>query len=108
MMFAARPPFLIVRWRRAVGRTCSRMSARAWAKISTASSALRPSHGFMAACAVFPKNSTSIAAIDVEFFGKTAHAAMNPWLGRSALDAVEIFAHALALMREHVLPPPRL
>jgi aminobenzoyl-glutamate utilization protein B len=50
----------------------------------------------------------AIAAVDVEFFGKTAHAAMNPWLGRSALDAVEIFDHALALMREHVLPTARL
>jgi aminobenzoyl-glutamate utilization protein B len=50
----------------------------------------------------------AITALDVEFFGKTAHAAMNPWLGRSALDAVEIFDHALALMREHVLPTARL
>jgi len=50
----------------------------------------------------------AIAALDVEFFGKTAHAAMNPWLGRSALDAVEILDHALALMREHVLPTARL
>ncbi|MFI5121163.1 MAG: amidohydrolase, partial [Thermoanaerobaculia bacterium] len=32
----------------------------------------------------------AITAVDVEFFGKTAHAAMNPWLGRSALDAVEL------------------
>jgi aminobenzoyl-glutamate utilization protein B len=50
----------------------------------------------------------AITALDVEFFGKTAHAAMNPWLGRSALDALEIFDHALALMREHVLPTARL
>jgi aminobenzoyl-glutamate utilization protein B len=50
----------------------------------------------------------AIAAIDVEFFGKTAHAAMNPWLGRSAVDALEVFEHALALMREHVLPTARL
>ncbi|MFI5121179.1 MAG: amidohydrolase, partial [Thermoanaerobaculia bacterium] len=50
----------------------------------------------------------AITAVDVEFFGKTAHAAMNPWLGRSALDALEIFDHALALMREHVLPTARL
>ncbi len=50
----------------------------------------------------------AITAVDVEFFGKTAHAAMNPWLGRSALDAVELFDHALALMREHVLPTARL
>jgi aminobenzoyl-glutamate utilization protein B len=50
----------------------------------------------------------AITAVDVEFFGKTAHAAMNPWLGRSALDAVDVFDHALALMREHVLPTARL
>ena len=50
----------------------------------------------------------AISALDVEFFGKTAHAAANPWLGRSALDAVEISDHALALMREHVLPTARL
>ena len=50
----------------------------------------------------------AITALDAEFFGKTAHAAMNPWLGRSALDAVEVFDHALALMREHVLPTARL
>src|SRR5512138_1172941 len=28
----------------------------------------------------------AISAMDVEFFGKTAHAAANPWQGRSALD----------------------
>ena len=50
----------------------------------------------------------AITAVDVEFFGKTAHAAANPWLGRSALDALELFDHALALMREHVLPTARL
>ena len=50
----------------------------------------------------------AITAIDVEFFGKTAHAAASPWLGRSALDAVEVFDHAIALMREHVLPTARL
>ncbi len=50
----------------------------------------------------------AITAIDVEFFGKTAHAAANPWLGRSALDAVELFDHALALMREHILPTARI
>jgi aminobenzoyl-glutamate utilization protein B len=50
----------------------------------------------------------AITAIDVEFFGKTAHAAASPWLGRSALDAVELFDHAIALMREHVLPTARM
>jgi len=50
----------------------------------------------------------AITGIDVEFFGKTAHAAGSPWLGRSALDALELFDHAVSLMREHVLPTARL
>ncbi len=50
----------------------------------------------------------AITAVDVEFFGKTAHAAANPWMGRSSVDAVEVFEHAMSLMREHVLPTARL
>ncbi|HEU4382997.1 MAG TPA: amidohydrolase [Anaeromyxobacteraceae bacterium] len=50
----------------------------------------------------------ALGALDVEFFGKTAHAAANPWLGRGALDAVELLDHALALMREHVRPTARM
>jgi aminobenzoyl-glutamate utilization protein B len=50
----------------------------------------------------------AITALDVEFFGRTAHAAANPWLGRSSLDALEVFEHAMSLMREHVLPTARL
>jgi aminobenzoyl-glutamate utilization protein B len=61
-----------------------------------------------AANLVNTKPRLAITAIDVEFFGKTAHAAANPWLGRSALDAVELFDHALALMREHILPTARI
>src|SRR5216683_239610 len=40
----------------------------------------------------------ALSASDVEFFGKTAHAAASPWLGRSALDAMELFEHAMSLM----------
>ena len=47
-------------------------------------------------------------AVDVEFFGKTAHAASSPWLGRSALDALVLFDHAMALMREHIKPTARI
>jgi aminobenzoyl-glutamate utilization protein B len=57
---------------------------------------------------VYSGRRLAITVIDVEFFGKTAHAAANPWLGRSALDAVEVFEHAMSLMREHVLPTARL
>ena len=50
----------------------------------------------------------ALTASGVEFFGKTAHAASSPWLGRSALDAMELFEHAMALMREHLLPTARV
>ncbi len=44
----------------------------------------------------------------VEFRGRTAHAAYDPWNGRSALDGVELFTHAINLMREHVRPTVRI
>jgi aminobenzoyl-glutamate utilization protein B len=44
----------------------------------------------------------------VEFHGKAAHAAFDPWNGRSALDGLEIFTHALNMMREHVRPTVRM
>lgn len=46
--------------------------------------------------------------VTVEFFGKAAHSAADPWKGRSALDAVEVLTHAVNLMREHVKPTARL
>ena len=46
--------------------------------------------------------------MNVEFFGKSAHAAASPWLGRSALDALVLFDHAMALMREHIKPTARI
>jgi aminobenzoyl-glutamate utilization protein B len=44
----------------------------------------------------------------VEFFGRAAHAAGDPWKGRSALDAVEMMIHGANLMREHVKPTARV
>jgi len=44
----------------------------------------------------------------VEFFGKSAHGAVNPWEGRSALDAVELMNYGVNLMREHVEPTTRM
>ncbi|MFW5947714.1 MAG: amidohydrolase [Gemmatimonadota bacterium] len=44
----------------------------------------------------------------VEFFGRTAHGAADPWNGRSALDAVELMNHAINLMREHLPPSIRV
>ena len=47
-------------------------------------------------------------AIRIAFHGKTAHAGMEPWSGRSALDGLELTAHGLNLMREHVEPTARI
>jgi aminobenzoyl-glutamate utilization protein B len=44
----------------------------------------------------------------VEFKGRTAHAAADPWNGRSASDAIEAFTHGLNLLREHVKPTVRI
>ena len=52
--------------------------------------------------------SQALAGFSVEFRGKTAHAAYDPWNARSALDGVELFTHAINLMREHVRPTVRM
>ena len=44
----------------------------------------------------------------VEFKGRSAHAAYDPWNGRSALDGAELFLHGVNLMREHIKPSSRL
>jgi aminobenzoyl-glutamate utilization protein B len=56
------------------------------------------------------RNRTRLAAAstDVDFFGRSAHAAAAPWAGRSALDALMLFDHAMALMREHIKPTARI
>jgi aminobenzoyl-glutamate utilization protein B len=44
----------------------------------------------------------------VEYFGQAAHAARDPWNGRSALDAVELLDYGVNLMREHIEPTARI
>jgi aminobenzoyl-glutamate utilization protein B len=53
---------------------------------------------------------SSQAMVDfiVEFKGKSAHAAADPWNGRSAVDGLEAFTHGVNLLREHVLPSVRM
>lgn len=55
-------------------------------------------------------NSTGQALnnFEVEFFGRAAHGAFDPWNGRSALDAVELMNHAVNMMREHIEPSARI
>ena len=53
-------------------------------------------------------SSRAMNSFTVEFFGKTAHGAADPWNGRSALDAVELMNHAVNMLREHVEPSTRI
>ncbi|MGB8952929.1 MAG: amidohydrolase [Candidatus Aminicenantales bacterium] len=53
-------------------------------------------------------SSNALNQVEVEFFGKTAHAAGDPWHGRSALDAVELTDVGLNYLREHLLPTARI
>lgn len=53
---------------------------------------------------------SSQAMIDfvVEFNGKAAHAAADPWNGRSAVDGMEAFLNGVNMLREHVRPSVRM
>lgn len=53
---------------------------------------------------------SSQALVDflVEFDGQAAHAAGDPWNGRSAGDALELYTHGINAYREHVKPTVRI
>lgn len=53
-------------------------------------------------------SSQAMVDFQVEFFGKSAHAAFDPWNGRSALDGLELFTHGVNMLREHVRPSVRM
>ena len=50
----------------------------------------------------------AVNSFTVTFYGQAAHAAADPWNGRSALDAVELMNFGVNLMREHVRPTTRI
>lgn len=54
------------------------------------------------------QSSQALIDLSVEFFGKAAHAAYDPWNGRSALDAVEAFVNGVNGYREHIRPTSRI
>jgi aminobenzoyl-glutamate utilization protein B len=53
-------------------------------------------------------SSQAMVDLMVRFHGKAAHAAGDPWNGRSALDGVEAFTHGVNLMREHMKTTSRV
>ena len=56
------------------------------------------------------KATSSLACISAffEFTGVSAHAAANPHLGRSALDACELMNIGVNYLREHIIPEARV
>lgn len=53
---------------------------------------------------------SSLALVDfkIEFFGQAAHASADPWNGRSASDALELYTTGVNYYREHVKPTVRM
>ena len=53
---------------------------------------------------------SSLAMVDfiVEFNGQAAHAAADPWNGRSASDALELYTTGINYYREHIKPTVRI
>ncbi len=63
-----------------------------------------------------PSNNTEAAVqstlalvdFEVEFRGQTAHASLDPWNGRSAVDAMEFYTTGINYLREHIKPTVRI
>jgi aminobenzoyl-glutamate utilization protein B len=49
-----------------------------------------------------PREGNGLVSVQYSFVGETAHAAANPWRGRSALDAVELMDIGWNFRREHL------
>ena len=54
------------------------------------------------------QSSQAVTDYRISFKGKSAHAAADPWNGRSALDAAEVFNIGINFLREHVKPSVRM
>ena len=49
-----------------------------------------------------PGGNTGLVSVEYTFHGRSAHAGAAPWMGRSALDAVEVMDMAWNMRREHL------
>lgn len=50
----------------------------------------------------------SLVDFIVEFYGQAAHASADPWNGRSAADALELYTTGINYYREHIKPTSRI
>jgi metal-dependent amidase/aminoacylase/carboxypeptidase family protein len=46
----------------------------------------------------------AFARLEVEYFGRAAHAANSPWLGVNALDALVVAYNAVSVLRQQTMP----
>src|SRR4030042_2142383 len=53
-------------------------------------------------------SSNATNGVKFHYYGKTAHAAGNPEMGRSALDAIELMNVGVNFLREHVIQEARI
>ncbi len=54
------------------------------------------------------KSTQALVDLTIEFHGRAAHAAFDPWNGKSASDGAELFTIGLNMMREHIRPTSRM
>ena len=54
------------------------------------------------------QSSKALVDFRVKFFGSSSHASSDPWNGKSAVDAMELYTSGLNYYREHILPTSRI
>tara|TARA_B100000767_G_scaffold275778_1_gene315466 strand:+ start:2733 stop:4163 length:1431 start_codon:yes stop_codon:yes gene_type:complete len=54
------------------------------------------------------QSSKALVDFRVKFYGSSSHASSDPWNGRSAVDAMELFTTGLNYYREHIKPTARI
>ncbi len=54
------------------------------------------------------QSSKALVDFRIKFHGNSSHASSDPWNGRSAVDAMELYANGLNYYREHIKPTSRI
>ena len=54
------------------------------------------------------QSSKALVDFRIKFYGNSSHASSDPWNGRSAVDAMELYANGLNYYREHIKPTSRI
>ena len=54
------------------------------------------------------QSSKALVDFRIKFYGNSSHASSDPWNGKSAVDAMELYANGLNYYREHIKPTSRI